>query len=232
VVVNGEGSGEYFRIVADYLHLNPVRSGRVGGTTGKKLKEWSWSSFPQYAGRRNPDWVETGRVLEAFRLSPEGRGRRAYAGYLEERARDREGTLTDESLGELRRGWYLGEESFAEKLLSRLDGSVKAKRRKGSLRGSAARAHDQAEAERLVKAGLESMGLPSRAKDLAGRGKWLEGKSVLAALVRRKTGVRNGWVAARLGLGSESNVTVALRRVRESRELTKKLAELEEAVGS
>ena len=46
VVVNGEDSGEYFRIVADYIHLNPVRSGWVGGETGKKLREWKWSSFP------------------------------------------------------------------------------------------------------------------------------------------------------------------------------------------
>lgn len=29
VVVNGEGSGEYFRIVADYIHLNCPRSARA-----------------------------------------------------------------------------------------------------------------------------------------------------------------------------------------------------------
>lgn len=29
VVVNGEGSGEYFRIVADYLHLNCLRSAQA-----------------------------------------------------------------------------------------------------------------------------------------------------------------------------------------------------------
>ncbi len=52
VVVNGQGGGEYFRMVADYIHLNPVRSGWVGGSTGSKLKEWRWSSFPQPAGGR------------------------------------------------------------------------------------------------------------------------------------------------------------------------------------
>jgi len=56
VVVNGEGSGVYFRIVADYIHLNPVRSGWVGGTSGRKLDEWKWSSYPQYAGRSGFPW--------------------------------------------------------------------------------------------------------------------------------------------------------------------------------
>jgi hypothetical protein len=38
VVINGEGrEGCYFRIVADYIHLNPVRAGLVGGDTGKRL---------------------------------------------------------------------------------------------------------------------------------------------------------------------------------------------------
>ncbi|MCU0796203.1 MAG: transposase [Akkermansiaceae bacterium] len=232
VRVNGECSGHYFRIVADYIHLNPVRSGWVGGTSGKTLKDWKWSSFPQYSGRRAPLWLETDRVLEAFRLSPDGRGKRAYAGYLEERAKDREGVLTDESLAMLRRGWYLGDETFAKKLLSNLDAAVSKKRRARSLRGDAVRAHDEAEAERLVVRALEWMNLPPKSKDLVGRGKWLKEKSLVAALVRKKTGVKNRWVADRLGMGVEGNVTIALRRVRESGELKKKFEKLEEVLSA
>ena len=150
---------------------------------------------------------------------------RAYAGYLEERAKDREGTLTDESLKALRRGWYLGEESFGEKVLAMLKPEVAERRRKGSLRGAAARAHDAAEAERLAKAGLKWMGLPVKAKDLVGRGRWLDEKALLATLIRRRTGVRNAWVAERLGMGAEGNVTRALRRVREDKGLEKRLRE-------
>lgn len=152
---------------------------------------------------------------------------KAYARYLEERAKDKEGVLTDESLKALRRGWYLGEESFGRKLLAKLKPEVAKKRRKGSLRGEAARAHDVAEAERLVKAGLKSLGLPGKAEKLLGRGKWLEEKSVLVSLVRKRTGVRNAWLADRLGMGHEGNVTVALRRVRESKGLVRRLAKLE-----
>jgi hypothetical protein len=231
VVVNGAVSGEYFRIVADYIHLNPVRSGWVGGKSGKKLKEWRWSSFPQYAGRKAPEWLETRRVLEAFQLAEGRRGKGAYARYLEERAKDREGTLTDESLKALRRGWYLGEEGFGEKVLGMLKPEVAERRRKGSLRGEAARAHDVAEAERLAKAGLRSLGLPGKAEKLVGRGKWLEEKSLLASLIRKRTGVRNAWIAERLAMGGESNVTVALRRVRESKGLMRRLVKLEKDLG-
>ncbi|GAA5484542.1 transposase [Haloferula sargassicola] len=72
VVVSGEGKGRYFRIVADYIHLNPVRSGWVGGTTERKVVGWRWSSLPQYAGRKGCEWVETRRVLRAFELEEGG----------------------------------------------------------------------------------------------------------------------------------------------------------------
>ena len=57
------------------------------------------------------------------------------------------GTLTDDSLKALRRGWYLGDQSFGTKLLAKMKPEVAEKRRKGSLRGEVARAHGVAEAE-------------------------------------------------------------------------------------
>ena len=69
VVVNGEArDGSYFKIVADYIHLNPRRSGWVGGDSGKRLRSWRWSSFGAYAGNQVAAWLETGRVLRAFDL--------------------------------------------------------------------------------------------------------------------------------------------------------------------
>ncbi|GAA5484716.1 hypothetical protein Hsar01_03962 [Haloferula sargassicola] len=215
----------YFRIVADYIHLNPVRSGWVGGSTGRKLVEWAWSSFPGYGGRKVPEWLETGRVLAAFELAEGRRGRAAYARYLEARAADREGTLTDESLKELRRGWYLGGESFGEKVAAAMgQGKV---RRRASVSGGAALAHDEAEAERLVKRLLEEQGLPTGRVALSGRGKWQREKALVCSLVRKRTGVSNGWLASRLSMGHESSVTRALRRVRESTGWTAQARRLE-----
>lgn len=232
VVVNGEErDGSYFKIVADYIHLNPVRSGWVGGDTGKRLRSWRWSSFGAYAGGKIPDWLETGQVLRAFQLSENGRGGRAYAGYLEARAKDRKGVVSDEALAELRMGWYLGEKSFADKILARISGAVDSGRKKGSVGGQAARAHDEAEAERIVAKALSAMGLPRDAASLTGRGKWKLGKILVAVLVRKRTGIANAWVAARLGMGHEVSITRAVRRTREDNAVRDKLNELEAKLG-
>jgi putative transposase len=228
VVVNGEErEGCYFKIVADYIHLNPVRSGWVGGETGKRLRSWRWSSFAAYAGGKSPEWLETGRVLRAFQLSEDHRGGRAYAGYLEARAKDAKGSVTDAALKELRRGWCLGERSFAEKVLESLAGGVRPKRRKGSVAGAAARAHDEAEAERIAVVALRALDAPTEASQLLGKGKWVDEAAVVAALIRKRTGVRNRWVAERLGMGHEGNVTRAIRRVNEYPAWKSKLMSLE-----
>jgi len=227
VVVNGdEKSGYYFRIVADYIHLNPVRIGWVGGSSGRRLREYRWSSFIYYRGRKAPEWLTRERVLRDFELAEGRTGLAAYARYLESRAKDREGALTDEALKELRRGWYLGEESFGKELLERLGGKVRARRRMGSVGGDAARAHDEVEAERLVGRGLEALGAPKSRRLLEGRGKWRDEKALVAALVREWTGVRNTWVAERLAMRHEYNVTRAVRRVREEKELAGRFGEL------
>ncbi len=215
MVVNGEGAdGSYFKIVADYIHLNPVRSGWVGGETGKRLRSWQWSSFGAYAGNKIPDWIETGRVLRAFRLSEDARGGKAYAGYLEARAKDRKGVVSDDALEELRSGWYLGERGFGQKVLEAIKGAVIVDRNKSSVGGGAARAHDEAEAERIIVAALAELGAPGDAAGLSGRGVWKDDKEMVAALVRSRTAMTNRWMAARLGMGHEVSVTRAVRRFR------------------
>jgi putative transposase len=228
VVVNGEEcDAHYLRIVADYIHLNPVRAGLVGGTTGKTLLDYPHSSFPGYASKKmRPAWMETAKVLRSFELDVGRRGARAYTNYLEQRASDRKGTLNDEALNELRRGWYLGEKSFGDRLLECLADQIRPKRRKGSVAGPAARAHDEAEAERIVSACLKALRLPKEAAKLVGRGRWLEEKALTANLVKQHTGARNAWVAERLGMGHESSVSRAVRRVREDPKLAKRAKSL------
>ena len=231
VVVNGEAAdGSYFKIVADYIHLNPVRSGWVGGESGGRLRSWRWSSFGAYAGGKVPAWLETGRVLRAFRLSEDARGGKAYAGYLEARAKDRKGVITDAALSELRSGWYLGERSFGEKVLEAIKIPFVVDRIKGSVGGDAARAHDEAAAERLVSKALRELGLPGDKADLTGRGKWKDETELVAALVRKRTAMPNRWVASRLGMGHEVGVTRAVRRFRDDRKLAERLNALEKKI--
>mgnify|MGYP006228860897 CR=1 FL=1 len=72
----------YFRIAADYIHLNPARAKLAGGKRGS-LSSYKWSSLPDYARGKGPDWLVTDRLLGAFELSKDGRGRRAYVAWLE-----------------------------------------------------------------------------------------------------------------------------------------------------
>jgi REP element-mobilizing transposase RayT len=228
VVVNGEErDGSYFKIVADYIHLNPVRSRWVGGETAKRLKSWRWSSFGVYAGNKRPDWLETGKVLRAFQLSDDHRGARAYAGYLEARARDPKSAVSDASLKELRRGWCLGEKDFARRVMDSLSGIAGPKRKRGSVAGEAASAHDETEAERIAVTALLALGIPTEASQLQGKGKWVEESTLVAVLIRKRTGVKNRWVAERLGMGHDGNVTRAIRRVSEHPVRKINLAELE-----
>ena len=228
VVVNGEErDGSYFKIVADYIHLNPVRAGWVGGLTNRRLQSWQWSSFPAYGGAHVPVWLDRGRVLRAFQLADDRRGAKAYAGYLEARAKDSQTAVTDDSLKELREGWYLGEPSFGKEILAILAADLRPKRNNGSLRGHEARAHDESEAETIAQAALTALGLPESPDLLSGRGKWVAEKALVAALIRKRTGVLNQWVAKRLAMGMAGSVTRAVRWTRENRAGVNGLGKLE-----
>lgn len=231
VVVDGEErSGDYFRVVADYIHLNPVRSGSVGGTTGKTLEDWRWSSFPHYAGKMGPGWLVKKRVLRAFQLEEGRRGQRAYASYLEERAKDRKGTLTDASLEVLRRGWYLGEDDFRDRLLDSLAAVLRPIRRRGSIAGEAGRDHDEAEAERIVRAAAEVLDLPTERENLSGRGVFRDEKVLVAWLVRKWTSASNAWVAERLVMGHPTSVSRAVGRVRKEPKLAARGRKVEKSM--
>ena len=52
------------------------------------------------------------------------------------------------------------------------------------------------EAERLIKKGLEALGMPKGRKALEGRGKWPDEMALLASLARERTGVQNAWRCA------------------------------------
>lgn len=203
VVVNGEAAdGSDFKIVADYIHLNPVRSGWVGGESGKRLRSWRRRSFG------------------------------AYAGYLEVRAKDRKGVVSDAALAELRSGWFLGEKSFGEKVLESIKAPFAPERKRGSIGGDAAKAHDESMAERLVTRALGELGLPDDEGALTGRGKWKEEKELVAALVRKRTAMANRWMVKRLGMGQEVSVTRAVRRFRDDPKSLKRLNGLEKKVGN
>lgn len=228
------GRDDYFQTVGTYIHLNPVRAGLVRPER-MPLKSYAWSSFPAYAGRpsKRPAWLRVDRVLGSLRLQrDDARARRGYQAYLESRALE-----TLQGVGEseaewraIRRGWYLGDERFRDRLKDLLEDALEGRRRQ-SFAGGAARAHDEAEAEKLLKAGTAALAMERR--ELKRMPKGADEKLALAWLLRTRTTVSRRWAAARLAMGDESRVTQGVAAVKSARRgRLRALRDLLESVGS
>ncbi len=215
VPVAGERAEDahYFKSVADYIHLNPARAGLAGGEHGK-LVDYPWSSLRHYRKGRVPEWQTLDRVLDSFRLSHERRGRVAYVSWLEARASNEGGRIEEKAMKAIRGGWYLGEEGFKDKLLG-LIGKAGAKMiKRGSIAGAAVRAHDEGEAERIIRVVGTELGLPERAEELRTLRKGDPRKVICAALVKGNTSMNNDWLAKRLCMGHPAAMSQLVNRIR------------------
>lgn len=220
VAVDAEG---YFSTLGSYVHLNPARAGLLDPASGK-LADYRWSSFPLYLRpSKRPDWLVVDRVLGELGVQDDPRGLAWYRQYMAKRVSEvlsapNPGDADDAWSG-IRRGWYLGSSHFRDELIGRLDGTLQGVTR-SSLNGEEMRLHDEAEAERMLQAGMECLGLDEG--DLTGMPKGAEAKAVLAWHLRKHTTVGRKWVAQRLAMGDESRITKLVRAV----ELESRYAEL------
>ena len=219
VPVNGsEGDPYYFRIVADYIHLNPARAGLTGGKKGP-LGGYEWSSLPAYQRGKAPTWLAMDRVLSAFELAKDGRGRKAYVAWLEARAANDGGEIDEMATQALRRGWYLGEEGFKKRLLKLIKRPEKLPASGKSQSGEALRDRGESEAQRILKEGKRLLGLPKDQKALVALRKSDRGKVLLARILRAKTTIPNDWIANHLGMGHPGSVSRLISESRGDREL-------------
>ena len=231
VPVAGESAADahYFKAVADYIHLNPARAGLAGGVKGK-LVDFPWSSLPQYSKGNPPAWMEINRVLDAFKLSHDRRGRSAYVAWLEARASNDEGKIDEASMAALRGGWYLGKESFRDKLLGLMDkanAEMSGTRKKASHAGGAVRAHCEYEAERILGVVSAALDLPPLREELMLLKKGDLRKVICAAVVKSRTAVGNDWLAERLAMGHPSYVSTLVHRIRREKKEQKILKKYE-----
>jgi len=121
----------------------------------------------------------------------------------------------------MRRGWYLGEPGFGDKLR----GLLKVGGGDELARDPAYRQHDESEAERLLSEGKKNLGLPAEMDGLAKLRKGDERKILIAALIKGRTSVGNAWVAQRLCMGHPSSVS---RLIKDLKGLIKGRSLLEE----
>jgi putative transposase len=161
----------YLKVVADYIHLNPARAGLV---------------------------IE--RVLDGFQLDHGPRGRRAYVDWLEARSANPKGAIDAAATAALRRGWYLGEDGFRDKLLKLVGKAKRRIHKSGHHSGGALLAHDEQAAEHLITRTTSALGLAAD-NDWTLLRKNHREKLIVAAVVKRNTAMKNQWLADRLHLG-------------------------------
>jgi hypothetical protein len=208
------------------IHLNPARAGLAGGGNGK-LAGYRWSSLSCYTKGKGPQWLEMDRVLKSFDLAESGRGRRAYVDWLEARAANDGGNIDQTAQDALRRGWYLGEETFRDRLLDLVDKAKGAKARKRGKSDCVRKDHGEKDAERLIRERATDLGLPTGVAELARLRKGDKRKAMLAALLRRRTTVGFEWIATRLQMGHPGSVSRLVCGVKRDRKLEKRINELE-----
>jgi len=115
----------------------------------------------------------------------------------------------------LRRGWYMGDEAFLSRLLELMGKNLEGRRRESYL-GDELRDHDERQALKMLKRGLDVFGIDE--SDLEAKAKGALEKQVLAWWLRKKTVVSRKWISEKLGMGDLSRVTNAVRKVNSGKE--------------
>ena len=124
------------------------------------------------------------------------------------------GKVSEADWKTIRRGWYLGNDSFGDRLKDLLENALEGKRRQ-SYAGGALRAHDERGATALLKMGLKALEVTR--KSMGRMSKGAPEKQAMAWLLRTRTAVSRRWVAERLAMGDESRVTQAVATVKAAR---------------
>lgn len=205
LIVDGSGNG-YLKRVGDYVHLNPARARLL--QPDRPLTSFAWSSWPAYLGApsRRPAWLRVDRLLGEHGIpkdSPAGRRR------LEQALEARRGREEDGELRALRRGWYLGEETFRQELLARMTERMGAEHF-----GRERMETDTSKAERIIEEELRQR--KWQPAELRARRKGDAEKVSLAARLRAETTMTAKWIAERLGMGSRGYLNHLLYRRRRS----------------
>jgi len=203
---------EYFRVASDYIHLNPARARLFRGSR-PTLAQYKWSSYPLFlrSKRQRPSWLQCERVAGSLGFrGDDSASRRRYRAYLEERARDclrmKEGEEVEE-WEQIRRGWYVGDEKFRDRLLDLLEKSMKGKK-KASFGGRILAAHNEKRAMELIEQSRKQLGLA--ADELRGLRKTDVRKQSVVWLIKTHTVMSNEWIDRQLDMGSRTNIHKAV----------------------
>jgi hypothetical protein len=204
-------------MVSTYIHLNPFRAGIAGEGCNEKLESYTWSSYPNYIGKkkRKHVWLETSKVMSTWGLKEATGVGRLYREKLERYMRfelDPDAGRRGEFEKQIKRGWYLGARDFTDQLLEKLPSDASDPR----LEGAQKRTHDERDAERILNLALAKLGLS--AEDLRTLSNPRLEKQALAWLLKSQTTVTVQWIADRLGMGHRTSTSRAISRIRKAKD--------------
>ena len=195
LVVDGSGSG-YLRTVCDYVHLNPVRANLL--RPDQRVSDYPWSSWPAYLQepKYRPRWLRFDRLLGELYIPQDSEsGRHELEEHLERRRAQEQG----EEFKAIRRGWFLGKESFRRELLEQMDKKL------GESHYASTRIETVEEkGRRILEEELARIGWTTT--DLLSRAKGDPEKIRIAQRLREETSVTLKWVAEQLCMGTWTHV--------------------------
>ena len=116
----------------------------------------------------------------------------------------------DARCSHLRRGWYWGSQSFAERMRKLAEKKLKRTKSRAYRSAAARQTHGLEQAQRWLQEGLEAAGLAR--EDLSSVRGSDPRKVSLAELLWRRTTVTQEWLAEKLQMRSAANVSQLLRR--------------------
>jgi len=202
----------YFRIVSEYIHLNPADAGLV---KPGHLSDYIWSSYPFYlkSPLKRPEWLEVLKVLKASGISNDSlKSRRAYASMMDVRhasvAITNLGSEQNVEWQHMERGWVHGCKEFRARMLDCINESdpnalkhVDDAEQKRDLSENSA---DAVLLRCLNYFGLSCAELPRMAKSAPE-------KQLMAGLLRYTFPVSAAWIAQKLSMGHYTSVSNAVR---------------------
>jgi putative transposase len=194
--------------VINHLHLNPFRLAMVDAT---RLGAHPWSSLKDYLlppSARRP-WVRAGEGLDHMGYDGGDCDERLrYLEHLEDIAVRLGGRAPLPGVGRtlhstLRRGWYLGEQSFRGELIAvRKQGRVSPE--------TCPQSHGAVMAQRILAAGLAVGGLTYEGLENLRKSDWR--KRAVGRAIRLRTTVPTEWIASNLRMGVPSRVALLVAK--------------------
>ncbi|QJE97978.1 transposase [Luteolibacter luteus] len=205
VLVQGDG---HLSSLIDHVHLNAFR---VGLVTTAQLASHPWSSLKDYllppSSRRS--WVRASEGLRHMGYDGEDcDDRLRYLEHLEHIAVRLGGRVPLPGGGRtlhstLRRGWYLGADSFRSELIA-------VREQGGASADSRGRTHGAEMAQRILTAGLSAGGLAYESLENLRKSDWR--KRAIGRAIRLRTTVPTEWIASNLRMGVSSRVALMVAR--------------------